>query len=309
MTSRSKFGRRGWSGIAVGALVVVLAGCGSQAAKVDVKRTVPPSPRKVVLASVRATAAAKSARLSMKMTADIGEKENLTITAAGVTDIATGDCAISMNFGALFGGSGAMEIRVVDRVGYLKMPKALEMFAGGKWLKMPDLGAANGELPGVGESDPSKFLAYLETVSNGVTKVGAERIRGVETTHYRAVLDLGKAVERPDIPPSLRDDLRKVLRESKGLSALPADVWIDSDGLARRMAFVLDLGKLAGSDAPEGAPLTKMKMTMSMDLYDFGVPVNVVAPPPSETTEFPSFGPSGPSGAGLGLGEGKPNNA
>ena len=38
-------------------------------------------------------------------------------------------------------------------------------------------------------------------------------------------------------------------------------------------------------------------MTMSMDLYDFGVPVHVVAPPADEVTEFP-LGTTGSTGAG-----------
>ena len=49
---------------------------------------------------------------------------------------------------------------------------------GGKWLKMPGIGDANGVLPGLGQSDPSQFLAYLETVSDGVKKVGSERFAG-----------------------------------------------------------------------------------------------------------------------------------
>ena len=64
-------------------------------------------------------------------------------------------------------------------------------------------------MPGLGQSDPPQFLAYLETVSAGVTKVGTETMRGVDTTHYHATLDLAKAVDRADVPPSLRDELSR----------------------------------------------------------------------------------------------------
>ena len=37
-------------------------------------------------------------------------------------------------------------------------------------------------------------------------------------------------------------------------------------------------------------------MTMSIDLYDFGIPVQVEAPPPGDVQAFPNFGPTGASG-------------
>ena len=313
MTSRNGFGHRRWAGITAGALVVLLVGCGSQANKVDVKRTTPPSPRKVVLASVLATAAAKTARVSMTMTmTGLGEEtEAVEVVVDGVTEFETGNSSMKMQFGGL--GSedeiGGMETRVVDGVAYLQMPAALGgMFGEGKWLKMPDLGSADSAMPGLGQSDPSKFLAYLETVSNGVKKVGTDLIRGIETTHYAATLDLGKAVNRADMPASLRDELRELFN-GDSFSAIPADVWVDEDGIARRIRLQLDLGDLI-EDLPgvsEDAPA--MTMTMSMDLYDFGVPVHVVAPPASDVTEFPSFGPSGPSGADFGFGDDNPKGA
>jgi hypothetical protein len=295
MTPLNGFGRRRWTGIAAGALVVVLAACGSQAKTVEVKKKVPPSPRKMLLASVQATTAAKSARMSMTMETGFGG-EHFKITGDGVTDFVTGDSALTMQFGSI--GSepgGSIETLVVDRVAYVKMPKTL--FGGplgsGKWMKMPNLGDASSAVPGLGQSDPSQFLAYLETVSAGVTKVGTETIRGVDTTHYTASLDPAKAGSRADVPPSLRDDLSKILEKHGVPLTIPADVWVDSDGIARRIQLKLDLGKLAGTDGGSDLPV----MTVSIDLYDFGVPVHVEAPPADQVTEFP-FGPTGWTGAG-----------
>jgi hypothetical protein len=293
MTSLNGFGRRRWSAIAAGALVTVLAACGSQAKTVEVKKHVAPSPRKVLLASARATTAAKSARMSMKMTASGAGADGFAVTADGVADFTNGDAEFTMH---LSGGSqqfGGMEARLVDGAAYLKMPASLgSMFGGGKWLKLP-LGAPVGVLPGFDQSDPSKFLAYLETVSNGVKKIGPERIRGVDTTHYKATFDLGKAIDRADVPPALRESLGKLARGNASFK-MPADVWVDNDGLARRIALTLDLGEFAG-DSPDGdaAPV----MAMSIDLYDFGVPVHVEAPPAGDVQAFPEFGPSGASGA------------
>jgi hypothetical protein len=293
MTPSKRFGRR-WTAIAAGALVLVLAGCGSQAKTVEVKKKVAPSPRKVLLASVQATTAAKSARLSMRMSAG----GTFAVTGDGVTNFITGDTALAMQFagvGSEVGGS--IEIRVVDGDAYMKMPESLlggGPVGTGEWLKIPNLGAANGALPGLGQSDPSQFLAYLETVSAGVKKVGSETIRGVATTHYTAMLDLAKAIDRADVPESLRDDLGKVVENGRGSFEMPADVWVDNDGLARRIQLKLDLGKMVGTDRETGLPV----MTMSMDLYDFGVPVHVEAPPADEVTEIPfPFGETGSTGA------------
>jgi hypothetical protein len=130
-------------------------------------------------------------------------------------------------------------------------------------------------------------------VSTGVAKIGSETIRGVETTHYKATLDLAKAVDRANVPASLRDDLGKIVRRNGASLTIPADVWVDNDGLARRIQLKLDLAKLAGPDGGMDVPA----LTMSMDLYDFGVPVHVEAPPPGETVPFP-VGPSGTVGTG-----------
>jgi len=294
MTPLNGFGR--WTGIAVGALVLVLAGCGSQAKTVEVKKQVPPSARKVLLASVQATTAAKSARISMTISADGSDASAFTTTADGVTDFTTGDSVMTMDFPALGSGpGGSIEARMVDGSAYVKMPESLGggMF-GDKWLKMPGIGDATGVLPGLGQSDPSQFLAYLETVSAGVKRVGTETIRGVDTTHYEATLDLAKAIDRAHVPESLRDDLGQIVEKHGASFTMPADVWVDNDGLARRVQLKLDLAQMAGTDGETGLPV----MTMSMDFYDFGVPVHVEAPPASEIADFPfPFGATGSTGA------------
>lgn len=286
MTGWIGFGRRRWTVVATSVLVILLSACASQAKTAEPEK-VAPSLRKVVLASVRTTVEAKSARISLRMVAAETDGESLGVTAEGVTDFSTGDGALTMQLGAADSDflSGSMEMRIVDGTAYMKMPESLGgFFGGGKWLKIPDLAGADDAVPGLGQSDPSQFLASLETVSDGVKKVGSEPIRGVETIHYRASLDLDKVVDRADAPLSLRDDLRNLFGKRDGASAIPADVWVDANGLARRIQLQMDVGALTGDAAGSGdAP----KITVSMDLYDFGVPVHVVAPPAADVTEFP----------------------
>jgi hypothetical protein len=292
MTSLNGFGRRRGIGIAAGALVIVLAACGSQANTVTVKKQVAPSPQKVVLASVRATTAAKSARISLSISTEATGPDDFRLTADGVADFTTRDGAMTMQFAGpaakLFGGG--IEVRTVDGVGYVKMPESLDPEIGGKWLKTP--GGLGGGVPEFGQSDPTQFLAYLETVSTDVTKVGSDTIRGVETTHYHASLDLGKAVDRAEVPASLRDDLRNLL-QNKDAAAIPADLWVDSNGLARRIKLTIDFAGTSFSIADVPTSASGLSITVSMDLYDFGVPVHVVAPPASDTIDMKDFGQNG----------------
>jgi hypothetical protein len=56
-------------------------------------------------------------------------------------------------------------------------------------------------------------------------------------------------------------------------SQIHLDVWVDKNGLARRMSMAMNMA-LYGS------------MTMTMDLYDFGKPVTVSVPPASIVTDI-----------------------
>ncbi len=47
-------------------------------------------------------------------------------------------------------------------------------------------------LTSTGRSDPTQMLSTLEGESDSIVTVGHDTVRGVATTHYRAVIDLGK---------------------------------------------------------------------------------------------------------------------
>jgi hypothetical protein len=83
-----------------------------------------------------------------------------------------------------------------------------------------------------------------------VDKLGSEEIRGVTTTHYRAHLDKTKAG-------------LGILKDEPGV----VDAWIDDQGLPRRIRV-----PFGGENEAAGV----------FDLFDFGVPVDVEAPPANE---------------------------
>ncbi len=264
----------------------------------------------VVLASARKTAKAGSARVALAVSATGKAAQAISITADGITDFATGDSDLTMHFGGAMGSmfSGDLTVRSVDDVAYVQLPSGLGGILGGltggkQWISIDasDMaGASQGPVPGLGQSDPTQFLAYLETVSDDVKSVGTEKVRGVDTTHYTATLDLGKAVDQSEVPAELRDALQKLLAKNGGKApTIQAEVWVDDAGRVRRLTMDLDLASFAGLAGGTGSVGAAPVVTVSIELYDFGVPVKLQAPPASDVAQLPSFG-----GLGGGLGGG-----
>jgi hypothetical protein len=129
----------------------------------------------------------------------------------------------------------------------------MKMLGQERWLKESEANVDGSArfVPGPSTPGPDQLLALLTKSSKRVEMVGEEAIRGTPTKHYRAHLDKLKLRERASYLP---DDL-------------VVDAWIDDHGLVRRIRV-----PLGGKDAP----------VYIVDLYDFGVDVNVKAPPDDE---------------------------
>ena len=109
-------------------------------------------------------------------------------------------------------------------------------------------------MPGPGGTSPDRLLKELIKSSKRVENLGSQDIRGVATTHYRAQLDAAK------------------LEIDANRDEVAVDAWIDKQGLPRRVRVPL---------GAEGAAI--------IDLFDFGVPVDVKAPPASEIVSEKKF--------------------
>jgi hypothetical protein len=139
-------------------------------------------------------------------------------------------------------------------------------------------GASGFNLSTTGASNPSQELELLRSAGQ-VTAVGSETVRGVATTHYHAVIDLNRY---PSVlAPSLRAAAVRaaaLLERVTGQSTLAADVWVDRNGLVRRMAIALSACSSVGT----------VGATVSVDFYDFGRQPSVTAPPAGEVTDITS---------------------
>jgi hypothetical protein len=174
-----------------------------------------------------------------------------------------------------------MEMVYALPVVYMHYPAGLlpGMPEGKPWVKL-DLeklgqqqGLDFGQLMQAGQSDPTQGLQYLKGAKD-IQAVGHEEIRGVQTTHYTGVVDL-RALAEED--PALKGSIDQMVAKT-GITRIPVEVWIDDDGLVRRLKQTMH-----GAASGQGIPLD---MTTTTELYDFGTDVNVEEPPADQVIDF-----------------------
>ena len=261
------------------------------------------APAKLISSVPDALADVTSARIDMTMQMEgvTGSGDApLGITVKGLYDLESMDAQMTMTIDGPMAaglGGGEIELRMVDGVMYMDVGSLAEMLGGAgglslppgvKWLRLDlqEMMKSFGGSGGLGlpdSTDPTKTFEMLRDIAGDIETVGREEVRGVETTHYRTTVDLAKASD------SLPSDIKSMLGNLDGaFGAIPIEVWIDDDGLLRRMDMRFDLSSLLGS-VSGGSNLGSGIITMRMDLYDYGVEVDVEAPPAGETYDMSSL--------------------
>ncbi len=274
-------------GTAAAACALLLGACSSSS-----NTSSPPPPRKGIEAVYANTVAAKTARMSLNVSVSGGsgaDQATFQLTGSGLVDMTDNVAEFNMQLPQTGGG---IEERVVGGTVYIKVPPSLSGSLGGKpWASISLSQLANqsglGSLPGVGTgSDPSQILNFLQGVSSSVTKVGPAEVNGVSTVEYRATIDLSKLAGANPQAGHVLSQAANLLH----LHSIPLEVFVDSSGRLRRMVLdmSIDLGAVLGPTGSSSAPASPIELKMTVDLSDFGVPVNVVAPPAGEVAPLPS---------------------
>src|SRR4051812_31229649 len=262
--------RRAWILMVAPALVLGLAGaaCGDKA-----------SAQTIVRSAATKTEDAKTAHLAMTVTTNAGGTP-VNVTADGSIDLPGRKGELTMDLGQAL--VGKVHVLMIGTSVFLQLPGALAtQIPGGKQFLKVDvsqLGQQQGINLGALQQNPdaTSQLDYLRGVSDDVHEVGKETVRGASTTHYRATVDLKKAAaaSNSDAKAAI-EQAEKVL----GTVTFPIDVWIDGQGRLRKLTYSLDVSKAAGAKASGNVSLT-------LELFDFGVPVNVSAPPADQTADL-----------------------
>ena len=180
---------------------------------------------------------------------------------------------------------GSVEVLTQDMVVFLRAPffnQALGVDT--PWVRLDlaalaekEVGADLSQLNRFTSNDPRRVLAMLRGVGeDGITEVGEEDVRGVATTHYRASIDLERAYEEADAvtdPAAFRRFIDDV-----GRTSIVVDAWVDDDGLLRRIEYAVPLPDGEGGESRS-----------TMELFDFGVDVDLDIPSDAETTDLTSL--------------------
>jgi hypothetical protein len=253
----------------------VLAGCGGDTLSFD-----------PVANAASTTADTQSARVAFTATMDMDGVGGMSMSGAGIYDGHSHSGALNMRFtlpeaaqAQLGGADPSMQMIMDGRHGlvmYMRSP-LFRTVAGDKWVKldMAKLAKKQGidlsSLMNANQADPSQALHML-MASSDAHPIGYDRVRGVLTTHYTLNIDLVRlAKENKDLAKTF-DAVRKLT----GVSSYPAEAWIDDQGRVRRMKFDISL------NSPTGGAF---RMSISEDLYAFGVKTNIRPPASSEVMD------------------------
>jgi hypothetical protein len=264
--------RRFLSLLCLALCATALVGCGGDTFALD-----------PVARAASKTADATSSRFAFSASISAGSAGSFSFHGNGLYDGPRKSGWMNMHFAlppaaqAQLGSDPSMEMIFDGSHGLVMYMRSsiLKMLPAGTWVKVDVEKLAKKEgvdvdaLMKANQADPSQALKML-MASNGARVSGSDTIRGVRTTHYAFRIDLKRL---------LHDNKAfKQLRDVTGTGSIPADAWIDAQGRVRRLNVQMSLG-----GAQLGVPMT---MTITEDLYDFGVNANIAPPPDNLVTDF-----------------------
>ena len=273
--------RRVLSLLSLAVCAAALVGCGGDTLSFD-----------PVASAASNTVASQSERVSFTATMNVDGVGGMAFSGAGIFDGRSRTGALNMRFTlpadaqAQLGVTDPTMQMIMDGRHGLVMYMRSQLFrtlAADKWVKldMEKLAEKQGiDLSSVmdaNRADPSQTLQML-MASKDAHPIGFDRVRGVFTTHYTLNVDLGRLAKGSKELGKTYEMLRKLT----GVQSYPAEAWIDDQGRVRRLKIDMSF------NGPTGSAFT---MSMSEDLYAFGVKVNVQPPDASQVVDVSALLP------------------
>lgn len=280
---------RSLSAVAVAGALLTAGACGQARDGTEVTAAAPTA---AFLAEAgEQTATVDSGRAVLEMSMSLGSMGELSLAVDGVWSGERSRAGLDFEgVGGLLEAEGDL-----DQLGGLGMPLSYEMITDGSTVYLPTTLLGGVAIPGV-DAD-TEWVAIEVPMAAGETNVLAEDL-GV--TDGRALLDLladAGAVEvvgedevdgvattrhRVEVDPSALDPeaLGGGLGGFTGSSELtaepmPVEVWIDADGLVRRLRV---------EPVVEAEMLGALRMVFDLTLSDLGEPIEVGVPDPATVT-------------------------
>jgi len=146
-----------------------------------------------------------------------------------------------------------------------------ELPQGKEWVQIqPFLGHSESEAM-LGGSDTDSSLQMLGSAGD-VEEVGTERLNGVSTTRYHAVVDFDDYADA--LRDEGKDEMADLYEKYDEIAPDPVEIeaWVDDRKILRRSRMVMEI------PSQPGAPT--LTMDMRMDFYDFGARPRIELPDP-----------------------------
>jgi hypothetical protein len=248
------------------------------------------SATKLLGAAYVRTVAAKSARVTLTETVVQNSLPvQTTISGQGSLDFNSGDTILTFSSPQT---AGTYSVLFVNPNFYIRLPAAdkAQLPTGKTWISMnlntiseAKLGTSLSQLS-TSSQDSTQLLSYLQSVStSGITTVGPATIKGVQTTEYKATIDLTKEADKKS--PAAQAAI-KSLEAQLNATTLPVQVWLDAQGRVRQVSKQLQVSTNAQSSGGTTVPAASGSISTTVDYYDFGTPVSVQPPPASQVDDL-----------------------
>ncbi len=283
------------------ALAVAVAAVGAFLLLSGGKDTVPLS---TVAKAAEATTGAGGFKLTVDGKFEVPGGRDVPMRGSGAIDPAsrrgrlTFDSAGPLATAGAAGPGGRIEQVFEGDVIYMRTPAIAKQFGAKKeWLRIDlkgtgrALGVDPTQFGQLGTGDPRQMLDQIRSVSGEVEKLEGEKVRGVDTTRYRAEVDLRKYPDR--LPEAQREQARVAVErivDMTGSPTYPITLWIDDDELVRRVRTEYTF-KIPGQEE-------EASYSMTMEFFDFGSPVDVAPPPADQVQDLLDLARSAPKARG-----------
>jgi hypothetical protein len=178
-------------------------------------------------------------------------------------------------------GRGKMTISAVGdtKTAYVRSPQFAGQLPPGKtWIGMQPMLGHDPETAFGTNNSAKGTLEMLSAVGGSVERVDRQTVRGHLTTRYKATIDfhrLGEVMAQGGEPELAREYEQLA---SQIPAPIPVEVWIDQQGIARRMTMHEEL--------PAGDSGVVVAMDIRMELFDFGPQAKIDLPPKSEVLDI-----------------------
>lgn len=197
-----------------------------------------------------------------------------TIVGHGTGAYDTRSGRAKIDFSVPVPGQPTVTMHGVDdgRTTFLRSPMLAPALPPGKsWYAIQPLLGHSAETAFGGGGNAKSSLEMLRTAGDSLEDKGQVTIRGHQTTVYAGTLELGKVSAR--LEERGEKELAREFREVAKLtpSSMPFEVWIDENGMARRLRLVQQL------PAADGQPT--LTMDTEMEFFDFRARPKIELPP------------------------------